>query len=155
MQNNNNIYRKIQKIQSKIGKITKFEKNKYQNHNFFTEQQLLEKIKPFLNEYELLILLSDDGNHPLIHEKEEKIHHIKYMKKLEIIDLEDDSKILSFNFWACGSNADLAKAKGASETYAVKYILSKFFLIPVKDIEDPDYTDKSFEKKDRLLFKKW
>jgi hypothetical protein len=46
---------------------------------------------------------------------------------------------LFFNFWACGSNVDLAKAKGAAETYSLKYFLSKLFLIPVKDEADPDY----------------
>ena len=33
----------------------------------------------------------------------------------------------------------MAKAKGCAETYAIKYLLSKFFLIPVKDTTDPDY----------------
>jgi hypothetical protein len=28
---------------------------------------------------------------------------------------------------------------GSSETYAIKYLLSKFFLMPVKDEGDPDY----------------
>lgn len=38
-----------------------------------------------------------------------------------------------------GANPDPAKAKGAAETYAVKYMLTKFFLIPVKNTNDPDY----------------
>ena len=43
---------------------------------------------------------------------------------------------------------DLAKAKGSSETYAIKYMLSKFFLMPVKDEGDPDYRQR--EEKDGL-----
>jgi hypothetical protein len=33
---------------------------------------------------------------------------------------------------------DIAKAKGSAETYAIKYFLTKFFLIPVVDNLDPD-----------------
>jgi len=40
----------------------------------------------------------------------------------------------------------LAKAKGSAETYATKYILTKLFLIPVKDTIDPDY--QGSEKKE-------
>jgi len=43
---------------------------------------------------------------------------------------------------------DLAKAKGSSETYAIKYMLSKFFLMPVKDEADPDYRQRE-EKEER------
>jgi len=37
-----------------------------------------------------------------------------------------------------GQNIDIAKAKGSAETYAIKYFLTKFFLIPVVDNLDPD-----------------
>ncbi|CAH1760109.1 8234_t:CDS:2 [Entrophospora sp. SA101] len=37
-----------------------------------------------------------------------------------------------------GSNSDPAKAKGCAETYAIKYFLTKFFLIPTTDELDPD-----------------
>lgn len=70
------------------------------------------------------------------------------LKRLEIVDTEDSDNKLLFNFWACGSNVDLAKAKGSSETYAVKYLLSKFFLMPVKDEGDPDYRQREEEKKE-------
>ncbi|CAJ0840538.1 10153_t:CDS:2 [Entrophospora sp. SA101] len=39
---------------------------------------------------------------------------------------------------AIGSNSDPAKAKGCAETYAIKYFLTKFFLIPTTDELDPD-----------------
>jgi hypothetical protein len=39
---------------------------------------------------------------------------------------------------ALGSNQDIAKAKGSAETYAIKYFLTKFFLIPITDNLDPD-----------------
>ncbi|CAJ0836779.1 8507_t:CDS:2 [Entrophospora sp. SA101] len=46
-------------------------------------------------------------------------------------------------------NSDPAKAKGCAETYAIKYFLTKFFLIPTTDELDPDVT-KSTEHLNRL-----
>jgi ERF superfamily protein len=48
-----------------------------------------------------------------------------------------------------GQNTDIAKAKGCAETYALKYFLTKFFLIPTTDELDPDVT-KSSEYLNRL-----
>ena len=155
----NNIYTKLQKIQSEIKELIRTEENKFQKYFFFNELQILQLLKPLLKNYNLVILLSDDTNQPFIHErnnlctncslavgeKSGKEHFIKYLKRLEIIDTEVPENRLLFNFWACGSNVDLAKAKGSTETYAIKYMLSKFFLIPVKDEADPDYKE---EKKD-------
>ncbi|CAH1770167.1 11743_t:CDS:2, partial [Entrophospora sp. SA101] len=50
---------------------------------------------------------------------------------------------------AAGQNVDIAKAKGCAETYAIKYFLTKFFLIPTTDELDPDIT-KSHEHSNRL-----
>src|SRR4051794_2243461 len=38
-------------------------------------------------------------------------------------------------------NTDLAKAKGSAETYAIKYFLQKFFLVPTDNNLDPDAFD--------------
>jgi hypothetical protein len=46
----------------------------------------------------------------------------------------------------------LAKAKGSAETYAIKYFLTKFFLIPVKDEGDPDYGKSEKDKKEKNNF---
>jgi hypothetical protein len=133
------IHVKLQKIQSEIKELTRTEENKFQKYFFFNELQILRLLKPLLEKYKLVVLLSDDISQPFLHEKDGKEHIVKYLKKLEIVDTEIPENKLLFNFWACGSNVDLAKAKGSSETYAIKYMLSKFFLIPVKDEADPDY----------------
>ncbi|CAG8794969.1 3467_t:CDS:2, partial [Dentiscutata erythropus] len=134
-----NLYQKLQLIQSEIKELIRTEENKFQKYKFFNELQVLKLLRPLLEKYKLTLLLSDDTSQPLIHEKEGKEHFIKYLKKLEIVDAENPDQRLLFNFWAVGSNVDLAKAKGSSETYATKYLLSKFFLMPVKDEADPDY----------------
>lgn len=155
MNSNNNIYRKLYSIQNSVKELVRTEENKFQNYHFFNEFQVLKVLKTLLKEHKLLILLSDETTQPFIHEKSDssREHFVKYLKKMEIIDIEENEKndVLTYYFWACGNNTDLAKAKGASETYAIKYCLSKFFLIPVKDENDPDYSnsnkDVSEEKK--------
>ena len=142
------IYQKLHLIQSEIKELIRTEENKFQKYKFFNELQVLKLLRPLLNKHKLILLLSDDTTQPFIHEKDGKEHFIKYLKKLEIIDSEDPSQRLIFNFWAAGSNVDLAKAKGSSETYAIKYMLSKFFLMPVKDEADPDYRQR--EEKDGM-----
>jgi len=140
-----NIYTKLQKIQSEIKELIRTEENKFQKYKFFNELQVLKLLRPLLNKYKLTLLLSDDISQPFIHEKDGKEHFIKYLKKLEIVDVESPEQRLLFNFWAAGSNVDLAKAKGSSETYAIKYMLSKFFLMPAKDEADPDYQGEERE----------
>ena len=102
MKAKNNIYIKLQRIQNQIGELRRTEKNKFQNYHFFNELQVLRLLKPLLEENKLLILLSDDISQPFIQEKDGKEHHVKYLKKLEIIDCEADNLkeegILSFTF---------------------------------------------------------
>jgi hypothetical protein len=133
------IYKKIFYIQSEIEKLIKDETNKFQKYQYFTEYQILNKLKPLLKKYKLALLMSDEDQ-TLEYFKEEREYLIKYLKRVRIVDTEstNDSEAIDFNFWAVGGNSDLAKAKGSAETYAMKYFLSKFFLIPVADQLDPD-----------------
>jgi len=132
-----NVYQKIWGIQKEIKSLKKDELNKFQNYYYFEEKQVLEVLKPLLEKYQLSLLLSDDFEKEFSHVQQQSNHFIRYGKKLEIVDWENGDK-LEFKFWACGQNTDLAKAKGSAETYANKYMLSKFFLIPVKDSLDSD-----------------
>ena len=63
---------------------------------------------------------------------------VQYLKRAILTNSENPTEQLTFNFWATGQNTDLAKAKGSAETYAIKYFLTKFFLIPISDNLDPD-----------------
>ena len=133
------IYQKLFNIQNskEFKELLRTEENKFQKYMYFDERQVLEKLKPLLAKEKLLLLLSDSSQE-LLHQKEGNMYEVKYLKNLKIIDIEAEDKSLELTFWACGNNQDLAKAKGASETYAVKYLLSKLFLVPVKDNLDPD-----------------
>lgn len=151
MVKNNNIYSKLWTIQNEVKKIVRSEENKFQNYRFFNELQVLRLLKPLLEKHRVAIFLTDDSSEPFFCEQKGNNYLVRYLKRLDIVDIEiqepskqktdsaeSDSK-LTYSFWAVGANPDPAKAKGAAETYAVKYMLTKFFLIPVKNTNDPDY----------------
>ena len=152
-----NIYQKLQAIQAQTGQISRTELNKFQNYKYFTEQQALNILKPLLSEQKLTLTFSDVGEPisdyhsrgELEKQKTEKEWVISYLKQAILTNSEDPQERLTFNFWALGSNSDPAKAKGCAETYAIKYFLTKFFLIPTTDELDPDVT-KPQEYSNRL-----
>lgn len=132
-----NIYTKLGNIQAKISNIVKSESNKYQHYKYFTEYQALKMIRPLLTEQELTLTFSDNIEH-YHSEKLEKEWMVRYLKQAIFTNQKNIQEQLTFNFWAMGQNTDIAKAKGSAETYAIKYFLSKFFLIPITDNLDPD-----------------
>ena len=152
-----NIYQKLQQIQSQTGAISKTERNKFQNYRYFTEQQALNILKPLLAEQKLTLTFSDvceptsqyHNRGELEKQKPDKEWIISYLKKAILTNSEKPEEQLTFHFWAIGSNTDPAKAKGCAETYAIKYFLTKFFLIPTTDELDPDLT-KPHEHANRL-----
>jgi hypothetical protein len=143
-----NLYQKLQSIQAKTGQISKTERNKFGNYKYFTEQQALNILKPLLEAQKLTLTFSDNPN-GIFTEKTEKEWMVRYGKQAILTNSEDPKEQLTFHFWAIGSNTDPAKAKGCAETYAIKYFLTKFFLIPTTDELDPDVT-KSNEHLNRL-----
>ncbi|CAJ0840988.1 6109_t:CDS:2, partial [Entrophospora sp. SA101] len=84
-----NIYQKIFAIQQdpKMAKLVRTELNKFQNYRYFTESQILAKLRPLLKEQGLILLFSDNKEQGFAHEKTEKEHVVKYIKKVEIIDI--------------------------------------------------------------------
>jgi hypothetical protein len=93
-----NIYQKVQKTQSEIRELIRTEENKFQKYFFFNELQVLQLLKPLLEKYKLVVLLSDDISQPFLHERDGKEHFVKYLKKLEIVDTEIPENKLLFNF---------------------------------------------------------
>jgi hypothetical protein len=132
-----NIYQKLGSIQAKVSQIFKNKFNKFQNYEYFTEYQALSILKPLLEAQKLTLTFSDDPTQ-ITTEKIEKEWIIKYLKKATLTNNENPEENLTFHLWALGQNMDIAKAKGSAETYAIKYFLTKFFLIPVVDNLDPD-----------------
>jgi hypothetical protein len=150
MNKGKSIYGKLWAIQNEVKKIVRSEENKFQNYYFFNELQVLRLLKPLLEKHRVAIFLTDDSQEPFFCEQKGNNYLVRYLKRLDIVDVETqeisekkteptENGKLTYSFWAVGANPDPAKAKGAAETYAVKYMLTKFFLIPVKNTNDPDY----------------
>jgi ERF superfamily len=137
-----NIYQKLHQVQAQTGQISRTELNKFQNYKYFTEQQALNILKPLLAEQKLTLTFSDEKDRYFETRKKdgEKEWVVEYLKQAILTNCEKPEEQLTFNFWAIGSNSDPAKAKGCAETYAIKYFLTKFFLIPTTDELDPDVT---------------
>ncbi|KLL03196.1 MAG: single-stranded DNA-binding protein [Mycoplasmataceae bacterium RV_VA103A] len=134
-----NIYQKLVQIQAKTGQITKAEENKFGKYKYFTEKQAFKILKPLLAEHKLTLTFSDKEGH-FTSQKTEKEWVVNYLKQAILTNSEAPFEQLTFHYWAIGSNLDPAKAKGCAETYAIKYFLTKFFLIPTTDELDPDAT---------------
>ena len=132
-----NIYQKLQSVQTNIGQLTKTEENKFQKYKYATEQDILKLLRPLLKEHNL-ILTFDDLPETFTSEKVEKEWIVRYCKKIVLINTDNPTEQLIYHFWAPGQNTDIAKAKGSAETYAIKYFLTKFFLILTTDELDPD-----------------
>ncbi|WNE41576.1 MAG: hypothetical protein AM1032_000316 [Mycoplasmataceae bacterium] len=129
--NNNSIYQKISSIQNNISDIKKDGLNRFQNYKFFNKEQVLRSLKPLLEEYKVALIISDSE---LVAEylKDEKEYSVKFLKVIKLIDLENTDSQLNLNFWALGSNTELAKAKGSADSYAMKNFLAEIFLMLVE-----------------------
>ncbi|MCE8163384.1 MAG: ERF family protein [Candidatus Moeniiplasma glomeromycotorum] len=136
-----NIYTKLKNIQSKSTEILKDNLNKFQNYKYFTEYQALTFLKPLLSEQGLTLHFEDlnatEGWLTKV-EQIEKNWVVQYWKQATLINSDKPEEKIISKFLALGSNQDIAKAKGSAETYAIKYFLTKFFLIPISDNLDPD-----------------
>ncbi|CAI2191891.1 7102_t:CDS:10 [Funneliformis geosporum] len=109
-------------IQDKIPSLIKSKTNTHQNYKYFEEHQILKILKPLLKENKLTMIITDDDSQPQQYEREGNKHFLRYLKQMEISDRETGE----------------TKAKGSAETYAIKYMLSKFFQIRVMDKNEPD-----------------
>ena len=132
-----NIYTKLKNIQAKSTEILKDNLNRFQNYKYFTEYQALTFLKPLLSEQGLTLHLEDLSTDYKV-ELMEKNWVVQYWKQATSINCETPEQKIISKFLALGSNQDIAKAKGSAETYAIKYFLTKFFLIPITDNLDPD-----------------
>lgn len=147
-----NIYHKLHLIQSQIGQLEKTRENKFQKYFYAGEYDLLKVIKPLLKQHRLVLIFSDEisAETPFVRERLEKEWLVQYLKKAELVNVDNSSEKLTFYFWTMATNVDLAKAKGSAETYAIKYFLQKFFLIPTDNNLDPDAFDSSPREKEEV-----
>jgi len=139
-ENNNpvNIYTKLKNIQGKSTEILKDNLNKFQNYKYFTEYQALTFLKPLILEQGLTLCFEDLTEFEYKIEQIEKNWVVQYWKRATLTNCDNPAEQITSKFLTLGSNQDISKAKGSAETYAIKYFLTKFFLIPIADNLDPD-----------------
>ena len=126
-----NIYHKISLIQHEIENLKRDNINKFQNYKYYTKEQTLKLLKPLLEEHKVSLIISD-SEISAEYLKNEKEYSVKFLKLIKLVDLDNISSELNLNFWALGSNAELAKAKGSADSYAMKNFLSEIFLMLVE-----------------------
>ena len=149
MSANKNIHQRLQEVQRQIGSMLKTERNSFQGYSYVGEYQILSKLRPLLNENGLTLTFDDIPGTFNFQETDTKKGGkewlVIYEKRAILTKADTPSEAITFNFTACAQNTDIAKAKGAAETYGVKYFLMKLFLIPVSDNLDPDkFGEKDF-----------
>lgn len=138
------LYSKIARIQGKVKEVVKDAENKYQKYFYFTEAAAIKELKPLMDAEGVAQTTSDsqDLQH-FIYEQRDKEHFIRYLK---IITISDGVETLTFYNWAMAQDTDISKTKGKAETYANKYFLNKFWMIPIADADDPDSTGQAAQQ---------
>ncbi|CAG8752892.1 39487_t:CDS:2, partial [Gigaspora margarita] len=135
---------KISRIQAEIKGLERTKENKFQSYKYFTEDEAIKLLKPMLEKEKLAQVFSDTDQ--FFYDKQEgknkkgeptTEHVLRYLKQVIISDGE-----------TTGQDIDISKAKGKAETYAMKYFLSKFWMIPVVDTLDPDQEKTKGETKE-------
>jgi len=126
-----NVYKKLLAVQSKI-KCNKNQKNSFGNYNYRSCEDILEAVKPHLNEVKATIMLSDTI---------ELVGDWHYVKATAtFIDLESGNKIdvsaYAREEFVSGKKMDYPQFTGSSSSYARKYALNGMLLLD--DSKDPD-----------------
>src|SRR6184192_127500 len=87
----NHIYKKLWAIQNEVKKVVRSEKNEFQKYYFFNELQVLRLLKPLLEKYRVAIFLTDDNREPFFCEQKSTSYLVKYLKRLDIVDVEAEN----------------------------------------------------------------
>lgn len=129
---------KLLSIQQSVDAIIKDGKNTSDKYDFASNENVVERFRPLLNQYSLLLIPSVECGRVL--EGQTKGGTTRYLTELDMVmtfvDCES-GETLAVKWY--GQGVDLAGEKGVgkAQTYAEKYFLMKFFHVPTKK-DDPD-----------------
>lgn len=130
-----NIFVKLRNVQLAL-KAPKSQRNTFGNYNYRNCEDILEAVKPLLNEHGLTLLVSDTL---------ENIGERYYVKATaEVYDGESDNSILATAYAReeeTKKGMDAAQITGAASSYARKYALNGLFNID--DTKDADSHDNT------------
>ena len=133
------IYEKLMNIQGKL-KAPKNQYNEFSNFYYRSCEDILESVKPLLQEEKVVLLLTDDVE--LIGDR------VYVVATAKLVDVENGDSIecqARARETASRAKFDDAQLTGAASTYARKYSLNGLFCID--DGKDPD-TDGGNKEKD-------
>lgn len=138
------IYEKLQKIQCEL-KAPKNKRNSFGGYDYRDMSGILEALKPYLDKYKCLLVLSDD-----VVTKEERTYIVA---TATLIDTEDGTQI-SCNGYAREQDSkkgmDDAQLTGACSSYARKYACNGLFAIDdSRDLDSMDNTKEEEKPKRR------
>lgn len=123
------IYTKLMAVQNVL-KVPKLRNNNFGNYQYRSCADILEQVKPILNDSKLLLTISDDII--LISDK----IFVKATASLWDTESKDHIKVDGFAQIEPRKGIDAAQLTGSASSYARKYALNGLFCID--DSKDPD-----------------
>lgn len=132
------LYEKLLEMQKRVDSVMKDAKNTSDKYDFASDENVLDRFRPMMDEFSLLLIMRVDGHN--MHEGATRSGTTRFMTEMEITfiwhDVESGEE-LSIPWY--GQGVDLAGEKGVGKalTYAEKYFLLKSFHVPTKK-DDPD-----------------
>ena len=127
------IYKKLMNIQTKL-KAPKSQRNNFGNYNYRSCEDILEAVKPLLDEFKVALTIKDEI--VLIGER----YYIKATATLIDIDTGDTTETSAYARESAEKRGmDSSQVTGATSSYARKYALNGLFAID--DNKDADATN--------------
>ena len=127
------IYKKLMNIQTKL-KAPKSQRNSFGNYNYRSCEDILEAVKPLLDEFKVALTIKDEI--VLIGER----YYIKATATLIDIDTGDTTETSAYARESAEKRGmDSSQVTGATSSYARKYALNGLFAID--DNKDADATN--------------
>ena len=127
------IYKKLMNIQTKL-KAPKSQRNNFGNYNYRSCEDILEAVKPLLDEFKVALTIKDEI--VLIGER----YYIKATATLIDIDTGDTTETSAYARESAEKRGmDASQVTGATSSYARKYALNGLFAID--DNKDADATN--------------
>lgn len=143
-----NLYEKLLAIQQSVDNIIKDGKNQSDKYDFASNENVLDRFRPLLNQHDLLLIPRMES--ALIHEGQTRSGTARYLTEITFTMIWHDVKSgeeLSVPWYAQGVDLAGEKGVGKAATYAEKTFLLKFFHVPTnKDDPDNDKRTGSGEK---------
>lgn len=133
-----NLYEKLLAVQKNVDAIIKDGKNQSDKYDFASNENVLDRFRPLLNEHNLLLIPRMES--ALLHEGQTRSGTARYLTEITFTMVwhdVDSGEELDVPWY--GQGVDLAGEKGVGKatTYAEKYFLLKFFHVPTRK-DDPD-----------------